>query len=174
WCGKLCPRGSFFQYLWGPLSRKITGGTGKIPHWLRNSATRWTLFTGLMGVLAFRMLRAWGDWAAMGGILLSVIILTTIIGMVLAMLYHPRAWCAVCPMGTLASAVGKGRQNLQVSESCVNCKLCTKSCPSQLSIGEFREKGEIVHGDCMKCEECVAVCKKGAISTKGSGCGFVA
>lgn len=164
WCGNLCPRGSFFQYLWNPLRRKLFPGIGKIPTWLRAPATRWTVFVTLMGTLSFRMYRAWGDWAAMGNILLSVIVITTVVGMVLGLLFHPRAWCAVCPMGSLASLIGKGKQNLLIKDSCVNCKRCTKSCPSQLAIGDFRNMGEINHGDCLKCGECVAVCKKGAIS----------
>jgi polyferredoxin len=38
-------------------------------------------------------------------------ILTTAIGLVMTRLTKPRAWCMVCPMGTLQDSLGKlGRQ----------------------------------------------------------------
>lgn len=38
-CGTLCPRGSFFDRLVGPISRR-----GRIPALLRNMTWRWSVF----------------------------------------------------------------------------------------------------------------------------------
>lgn len=42
--------------------------------------------------------------------LYSMMLTTTILGLILAFLYRPRTWCAVCPMGTLT------RKSLQFNQ----------------------------------------------------------
>lgn len=158
WCGWICPRGSFYENVVGLVRRKRS-----IPGWLKLPVTRWGLFSGLMTFMAYRLIQVWGDLAAMGGVLLNTVIVTTIVGIVLGLVYHRRSWCAICPMGTLASVIGSGKQLLTISSNCVSCKLCTTACPSEIPIANYSEEGLVNHPDCMKCQQCVTVCKRNAL-----------
>jgi len=50
------------------------------------------------------------------------------------------------------------------NEKCIECKLCSKTCPMQLSPVEMKKEKEMKFvGDCLKCGLCVASCPKEAI-----------
>ena len=40
-----------------------------------------------------QMYFAWGDWNAMGMVFWKIILITTVVGIVLAFIYAPRTWC---------------------------------------------------------------------------------
>ena len=64
-----------------------------------------------MIVFSAQIFVAWGDWAAVGGVFLRVIFVTTIIGIILGISYNQRTWCAaVCPMGTLANLAARTKR----------------------------------------------------------------
>lgn len=164
WCGWMCPRGSFYEHVLGKLK---PGGT--IPAWLRLPVVRWTIVSGLLLMMTVRLWKAWGDFSAMGGVLFQTIAVTTLAGILLGLVFHRRTWCAICPMGSIASVVGKGKEPLQITGDCVDCKRCTKVCPQQLPVSEFRHIGTIDHGDCLKCQQCVTTCRRGALSHPTAG-----
>ena len=92
---------------------------------------------------------------------------TTIMAVVLALFVHPRAWCRVCPVGSLANWVGRDKYPLRIdSNLCIECGLCRKAC--SIDIFPFNYKGEKVEtvwdGDCLRCGQCVADCPTGALS----------
>ncbi len=163
WCGWMCPRGSFFDNVLGLFPRKR-----KIPRWLKHPITRWGVFTLIMLGLTYRLIVVWGDLTAMGGVLFQAVLYTTLVGIGLGVVYNKRSWCAVCPMGTLASIIGKGKQSLQISNECVSCNACTSVCPSQIAVADFKQAGQISDGDCLKCQRCVTACRRGAIVNKAA------
>lgn len=159
-CGNLCPRGSFYDRLMSRLSRKR-----EIPAWLRSMPFRWTLFALLMGFMAFRILQNPLDLMHWGRVFWTMCVVTTAIGIPLAIIYHPRTWCAFCPIGTTQNALGGGRRRLRIdAASCRACGLCERACPMGLTIVEHRDVGILPHRDCAKCSECVAACPVGALT----------
>lgn len=162
WCGNFCPRGSFYDYVMAKLSPNKT-----IPAFFRSTALRIFMVLFIMGLFSVQMYNAWGDLSAMGAVFVRIVFLTTLVGIVLAMLYHPRTWCSFCPIGTLASWVSSRTKPapMMVQGTCVNCKLCTITCPMQLS--PYTAKGStegFVHNDCLKCSRCVEKCPKKALN----------
>lgn len=159
WCGWLCPRGSFYDHLIAPLSPKK-----KIPPILKSMTTRLLILALVMGLFILQVSRAWGNWSAVGFVFIRMILATTIVGAILGFFLHPRTWCNFCPMGTMASLIGKAKKSLRVSDACVNCKACVKACPMEIDIPSYKKEGIISHPDCLKCGKCLEKCPKKAIS----------
>ena len=162
WCGNFCPRGSFYDHILAKFSPQKT-----IPAFFRTKSFRIFVLLLIMTAFSLQMYFAWGDFGAMGLVFLRVILLTTLLGVVLGLFYNQRTWCTFCPMGSLASWIAEKRKPLplMVSESCVNCKLCTRVCPMQLA--PYTAKGSASgfdDADCLKCGRCVISCPKKALS----------
>lgn len=162
WCGNFCPRGSFYDHILAKFSPQKP-----IPAIFRAKFFRVVVLLLIMTAFSLQMYFAWGDLAAMGMVFLRVILLTTLVGIVLGLFFHQRAWCAFCPMGSLASWIAERRKPLplMVSDACISCKLCTRVCPMQLA--PYRAKGSangFDAADCLKCGRCVDSCPKKALS----------
>jgi ferredoxin-type protein NapH len=159
-CGNLCPRGGFLDRIMAKLSLNR-----RIPAFFRHPAFRWTMFTLLMGFMLYRGFRDPANPAHWGFVFWSVCAITTGVAFVLAVLFHPRTWCAFCPMGTMQSALGGHKGQLLIDgAACKGCKLCEKSCTFGLEIARYKDLGHLPHRDCLKCSECVKACPRNALS----------
>ncbi|MCX5893648.1 MAG: 4Fe-4S binding protein, partial [Deltaproteobacteria bacterium] len=145
WCDWLCPRGSFEDALVARISRRR-----RIPEVLRRPPLRVAVMTLLMGLLTFQIIRLLPDPWAIGGAFILLLTITTTVGVVLGVLYQQRAWCYICPIGTMSNWVGKNRRPLTLAaELCRECSLCAKNCPMQLSPAELKDQAAMTHhGDC--------------------------
>lgn len=161
WCGNLCPRGNFYDNVVSKFSNKR-----KPPKFLKSYSFRAIILTIMMTMFISGVHENWGDLYGIGMVFYRLIVVTTIIGIILSFIYNHRTWCNFCPMGTLASIVGKFRKSnkvLYVKSSCVSCKLCEKKCPIGLVPHDY--KGDLLsHPDCIQCGQCSAICPKNAIS----------
>ncbi|WP_024834690.1 4Fe-4S binding protein [Ruminiclostridium josui] len=164
WCGSFCPRGSFNDILLSKISHNR-----KIPRLMKNKWFRLLFVVVLMGAFAVQLTFAWGNMVQVGQVFVRMILITTGLSLILGVVYSHRAWCVVCPMGTMASWVTKAGNDSKSKnvtfhkEKCVSCNLCTKSCPMEIDVLKFRSNGEVTHPDCLKCSECVIKCPKGAL-----------
>jgi polyferredoxin len=157
WCDWMCPRGSFYDIFLKRFSRNKT-----IPAFLKTTWFRASVLGLLLTALSVQISGAWGDAEELGMAFLRVLTVTTTAGIVLGTVFRERAWCHICPMGTIGSWIAKGRKPLYVNEQCKSCKLCTKVCPMQLKPYEHKA-GAMEHGDCLKCSSCVAACPINAL-----------
>lgn len=166
WCGNICPRGSFYDNVVSKFSSKR-----KVPGFLKSSLFRAAVTITMLTMFTLGMIKNWGDLYAMGFIFYRLIVVTTLIGIALAMFYNHRTWCNFCPMGSIAALISffKNKKNssslLQVNSSCVSCKLCEKNCP--MGIAPYDYKGHALSNkDCIQCSKCVYVCPKQSIDYK--------
>jgi len=157
-CGNLCPRGSFFDRLIAPLAARRG-----IPSLLRSMPLRWGVFTLLMGFMVWRLAANPVDPGHWGLVFWSMCAITTGVGVVLALFFHPRSWCAVCPVGTLSNVIGGGRHQLSIEPECRECGKCEQDCTFDLQIVRHKESGVVQERDCLKCSVCVASCPRGAL-----------
>lgn len=157
-CGNFCPRGSFFDTLF-----RLVGGPRDVPALLRGSAFRWAFLALLMGFLGWQISRNPADPAHWGFVFWMACALTTGIGIVLGLAFRARTWCLVCPVGTMANAIGGGRWQMTIAESCAGCGSCERHCPMGLTIAAHRQEGTLPHRDCLKCSSCVDACPQNAL-----------
>jgi ferredoxin-type protein NapH len=166
WCGSYCPRGSFNDVLLAKISFK-----GKTPLLFSNFRFRIIFLVLLMSAFTIQLTYAWGNPPAIGLVFVRMIIVTTLITLVLGLIYQPRTWCLFCPMGTLAHYVTKWRSQTTKPKgvtfqknACVGCKLCNKNCPINIDVYSYKEEGKVTNPDCLKCNACVAKCPKKALT----------
>jgi ferredoxin-type protein NapH len=166
WCNWLCPRGSFEDVWLAKISRKR-----RIPKVLRSAPLRIGVMAGLMGLLTWQIIRLWPDSWALGGIFVLMLSVTTTVAVILGVVWQQRTWCYLCPIGTMASWVGKNRRPLLMApERCTQCNLCARKCPMQLTPVALKAQLAMdYHGDCLKCGLCVESCPQAALTFPGNG-----
>lgn len=161
WCDWYCPRGSFSDALISNISPKR-----KIPFLFKNMYFRLTVLSVLMLIMTLHLVRRWSHTYKIGMFFITLIIITTGIGIILAIIFHQRSLCMICPIGTVVNLIGRNRQPLKIdSDLCLECKLCAKVCPVQLK--PYIDKGKgmqiLKEGDCLKCGLCIAACPTKAL-----------
>lgn len=166
WCGNFCPRGSFNDVVLAKFSAK-----GKMPEFLSKTWFRIVFLIVLMSAFTMQLTLAWGNSVAIGRVFVRMIIITTLITLILGLIYKPRTWCTFCPMGTMAYYVSKIKffkaraQQIQFNKAaCVNCNICSKSCPININVLSFKDEGIVSDPNCLKCMACVKNCPKKALS----------
>ena len=163
WCGNICPRGSFYDNIVIKFSSKR-----KVPKLLKSVYFRIAVTLFMLTMFTINFTKNWGNLSAMGLVMYRLIVVTTLIGMVLAVFYNHRTWCNFCPMGSIAALISffKNKKNdsslLQVNTSCVSCKICEKKCPMSISPYSYKG-GALSHPDCIQCGKCTDVCPKDSI-----------
>jgi polyferredoxin len=162
WCGNFCPRGSFNDIILSKFSLR-----NKIPNLFKITWFRLVFLTLVMSAFAVQIAFAWGSILEVSFVFVRMIIVTTILTIILGILYNQRTWCMICPMGTMAHYVSKFkpvkaklRHITFRKEKCVDCKVCTRNCPIGIDVLSHKNIGKVVHADCLKCKVCVEKCPK--------------
>jgi polyferredoxin len=68
---------------------------------------RWVVFGSFISVFIYHMLVTEGNLLEVGGVFVSMCVITSLIALPLGIATRPRAWCVFCPMGTLQDVLGK-------------------------------------------------------------------
>jgi len=157
-CGNLCPRGSLFDTWLGFLPRR------PVPEWMTRAPFRWGVLAVLIGLMVAQLASDPGDWRHWGVVFWRMCLVTTTVALFLAVVYAPRGWCGICPVGTVAARAGGGKMTLQIAPSCRACGRCEQACPMQFEIAAHRQTGTLPHRDCLKCSTCVKACPGQALS----------
>lgn len=165
WCDWYCPRGSFFDVLIKPISPKK-----EIPKFFKGLPLRIGILSFLMLMMTLQIIKRWPNPYKIGMFFVILLTITTILGVILALIFHQRTWCYFCPIGSMANWVGRRKYPLKIdSKQCNECKLCYKVCPIQVAPFKFKKSSlEIVKdGDCLKCSLCALSCPKRALELNG-------
>ena len=146
--------------------------TYKPPFWLSNSV-RITAFLGMIFgafVLSFDLFGSVDPFSVFspGRIGLAAVIFAGV--MLLASVFIYRPFCYFfCPFGLLSwlgSRLGIIRIRIN-RESCTDCKVCVRACPSNAMKGIYEQKA--FPPDCYTCGSCMAACPTQAVSLSGPG-----
>jgi polyferredoxin len=164
-CGWICPLGSIQEWF-GKIGKKIFKDkfNNLIPYkydsylrYLRYFVLAWVIYmTAITGKLTFAevdpysaLFNLWSDEVAIGGVMILAITL-------IASVFVERPWCKyACPYGAILGIsnffrVFKIRRN---SNTCVDCKKCSKACPMNIAVSE---KHIVLDHQCISCLKCTS------------------
>lgn len=164
WCGWMCPRGTFLEYVMEKFSHKVS-----VPATFRTK--KFKLFIASIMAIMFiivllgknPLLTSQDKLASIGGFIVFICIATTLlISIPLGIIYMPRTWCSFCPVGYAQSLLSKNKI-LHVSiEDCRNCRKCHTSCSLDICREYTGNSKTIESADCFACMKCTDACKIGA------------
>lgn len=158
YCGWICAMGGFYERVLAKVSLKKP----MLPLF-KTAWFKWLVFTLMMGLLLSRLIMSEGDLEKIGGVFVMMWTISTSFAIALGLVWKPRSWCSVCPMGTMQGFLAPNRFRLSVAETCKGCKLCARVCPIETNPSAF--KGDYVRSaDCMRCFNCVENCPQQALS----------
>ncbi|MEG1004445.1 4Fe-4S binding protein [Clostridium sp.] len=162
-CGNLCPRGNFYDNILSKFSRGK-----KTPKFLKSTLFRIAMVIFLLFMFTTGVIKNWGNAEGIGFIFYRLILVTTIVAIILGIVFNERAWCNFCPMGSIGGFIAKIRgrnKGIVVENSCVSCNLCSKKCPMGLEPKDF--KGGVIDSTlCISCGKCTPSCPKSALEFK--------
>jgi polyferredoxin len=102
-CARICPRGSFLAL----AARPFAFFSLKRPSIMNKKGVKFSLWALMMG--SFIGLMIWvvpkGDIDQIGFTILVFMETATTIGLIFGILFTPRAWCTICPMGTTTEKI---------------------------------------------------------------------
>ena len=160
WCGNFCPRGSFYDSILSKYSSKKP-----VPKLLKSVYFRPFVVVFMFTMFGMGIKNNWGSLAGIGMVFYRIIVVTTLVGIALSFLYNNRTWCHFCPMGSIAAFISyfkKNKKVLEISNTCVSCKICETKCPMGISPYDYKD-GILSHPDCIQCGKCVLSCPKNSI-----------
>lgn len=164
-CGWICPFGTFQEWiskigkviLKKKQNRLIPFKIDKYLRWLRYGVLSWVIYmTAVTGVLIFQdvdpyysLFQFWTGEVALSGFIVlgSVIILS---------LFVERPFCKyACPYGAVLGVFNLFRiiPLKRNKDTCINCKLCDKVCPMNITISTAVN---VRDHQCISCYECTS------------------
>jgi len=155
-CGNICPRGAFLDIFVSKVSANKTA-----PSFMSGNLIKIIVLVLLFGFFGYNVFNI-GNYALLPLLFWKMCFYTTLLGLFLAFFINQRAWCMICPVGSIGGWLTRNKARLRVAKSCVGCKSCDKVCPAKINPSSFKG-GKITHINCVRCGECKRVCPVKAI-----------
>ena len=93
-CAKYCPRGSLLATFLKHISLNKT-----MPAFMKTKKFKNGLLILMLSVFSFGMFHTGGDPVKVAFTMFRFMTSSLIVGIIMGVLFKPRSWCAVCPMG---------------------------------------------------------------------------
>ena len=171
-CSWVCPVGSLSEYAWR-LGRKITGRVWRLPKWADYTlmSPKYLIMGAFFFVIGITMTptmilmffiqdyyKAVDVKMLMFFLDPSMLAASVVIALTAVSFFVPNFWCRyLCPYGALLGLLAYASP-LKVSrnpEACIDCKACSKACPSGIAVAE---KMRVTSPECTGCLTCVSSC----------------
>lgn len=104
-CSKYCPRGS----LLGTFLKNISL-QNNLPKFLRTKTIKNIMLIWMVGMFSISLYMAGGDLIKTGYAIFRMMLISSLMGVILGILFKPRSWCQVCPMGYATGLIEKSKK----------------------------------------------------------------
>lgn len=101
-CAKYCPRGSFFQKFLSQISLR-----NNLPAKIKTDTFRYALIILMLTLMFVSLYQAGMDIKKISFTIFRFMLVSTIVGIFMGIIYKPRSWCTICPMGTITGKIKK-------------------------------------------------------------------
>lgn len=169
-CGWICPLGTLQDWAY-KLGRKLKLPLFRMPYKVQRylQLSRYILYFLLTLGVTFTVLQGTKNLSAlMKGKEIVLASLIVLIIFVLVGIFFNRPFCNyICTGGarrglwSVIRIIGIRRD----TSRCINCKLCSKSCPMNIDVANT---DFVRHPNCIGCMSCLSVCPKNCISFRHS------
>ncbi|NBI07054.1 4Fe-4S binding protein [Senegalia massiliensis] len=105
-CSHYCPRGSFL----GKFLQKINLGNN-MPKWMKTKKAKNILLGIMITLLSISLIHSGGDFNKIAFSLFRFMGVSFIVGIMMGIIFKPRSWCQVCPMGYSTGLIKKVKDN---------------------------------------------------------------
>jgi hypothetical protein len=106
-CQKYCPRGSLLAKFLNRISFN-----NNPPKMMTKKQFKHGLLILMMTVFSLSMLHTGGDFNKIAFAMFRFMSVSMLLGIIMGVVYRPRTWCVVCPMGHAAGLIKKTQDNL--------------------------------------------------------------
>lgn len=105
-CSKYCPRGS----LLGKMLESVSLNR-KMPKFMTTKAFKNGLLVAMLSVFSFAMYHAGFNFRHIAFAMFRFMTMSLVIGIIMGIVFKPRSWCVVCPMGHGTGLIDKHFMN---------------------------------------------------------------
>lgn len=99
-CSKYCPRGSLFGVFLDKISFK-----NNLPKSINNKVVRNFMLIWMMAMFSISLVMAGGDFTKSAFAVVRMMAMSTVVGIIMGVIFKPRSWCVICPMGYSTSLI---------------------------------------------------------------------
>ncbi|ERJ11837.1 4Fe-4S binding protein [Haloplasma contractile] len=116
-CAKHCPRGSFLGK-WLPYMSL----NKRLPKFMTKKPFKHGVLIFMILMLSFSLYHSGFEPKKVAMSLFRFMGASFIVGILLGVIYKPRSWCAICPMGHATGLIDKGLKNQKKKKNANNTK----------------------------------------------------
>ncbi|AOY75979.1 4Fe-4S binding protein [Clostridium formicaceticum] len=104
-CAKYCPRGSMFGVFIDKISFKRN-----LPKSFKTKTVKNIMLIWMIGMFTISLIMAGGDFTKTAFAIVRMMTVSTVVGVMMGVIFQPRSWCVVCPMGYATSLIQEGQK----------------------------------------------------------------
>jgi len=101
-CSHYCPRGSLLQNFLSHISLQ-----NNLPNKFKTKTVKNIILSFMLIMFGITMIKSGGNIRAIGFGLFRLMMSSLALGIILGIIYKPRSWCQVCPMGYGSGLIDK-------------------------------------------------------------------
>ncbi|KAB3537728.1 4Fe-4S binding protein [Alkaliphilus pronyensis] len=111
-CLKYCPRASMLGNIIGKISLN-----NSLPKAINNKTVKIIMLVWMIGMFTISLVLAKGDFVKTAMAIFRMMTISTLVGIIMGVIFKPRSWCSICPMGTATAMIEKKikKKNLKAS-----------------------------------------------------------
>lgn len=171
-CSWICPVGTLSEYTWR-IGRRITGRTISLPKWADYTlmSPKYLIMGAFVFVIGITMTPTMilmffiQDYYKVVDVRMllffldpSTLAVSVMAALAILSLFIKNFWCRyLCPYGALLGllALASPLKISRNTEHCIDCKACTRACPSDIDVAQ---RTRVISPECTGCLTCVSSC----------------